>query len=117
MRDYHNFSYADIAKILGIANGSVMSRLHRARMALREILVKKGFSLGRRAMNVEQTEMNDEKFEKISGYLRWGVNSARSAKSVALLNRDLIQNIKVLYQELSMMRTEIQSLEPARTRA
>jgi len=46
LRDYHNFSYADIAKILGIANGSVMSRLHRARMALREILVKKGFSLG-----------------------------------------------------------------------
>ena len=46
LRDYHNFSYADIAKILGIASGSVMSRLHRARMALREILIKKGFSLG-----------------------------------------------------------------------
>ncbi|WP_444995922.1 RNA polymerase sigma factor [Aliikangiella sp. IMCC44359] len=46
LRDYHNFSYADIAKILGIANGSVMSRLHRARMALREILIKEGFSLG-----------------------------------------------------------------------
>ena len=46
LRDYHNFSYADIAKILGIANGSVMSRLHRARMALREILIEKGFSLG-----------------------------------------------------------------------
>ncbi|WP_185964454.1 RNA polymerase sigma factor [Aliikangiella marina] len=46
LRDYHNFSYAEIARILGIANGSVMSRLHRARMALREILVKKGFSLG-----------------------------------------------------------------------
>ena len=46
LRDYHNFSYADIAKILGIADGSVMSRLHRARMALREILIQKGFSLG-----------------------------------------------------------------------
>jgi len=46
LRDYHNFSYADIAKILGIAKGSVMSRLHRARMALREILVAKGISLG-----------------------------------------------------------------------
>jgi RNA polymerase sigma-70 factor (ECF subfamily) len=46
LRDYHNFSYADIAKILGIANGSVMSRLHRARLALREILMKKGFSFG-----------------------------------------------------------------------
>ncbi len=46
LRDYHNFSYADIARILGIAEGSVMSRLHRARMALREILVRKGFALG-----------------------------------------------------------------------
>ena len=46
LRDYHNFSYADIAKILAIAKGSVMSRLHRARMALREILVAKGISLG-----------------------------------------------------------------------
>lgn len=46
LRDYHNFSYADIAHILGIASGSVMSRLHRARMALREILISQGISLG-----------------------------------------------------------------------
>lgn len=46
LRDYHNFSYTEIAKILGIAKGSVMSRLHRARMALREILVSKGVTLG-----------------------------------------------------------------------
>lgn len=46
LRDYHNFSYADIAKILGIAKGSVMSRLHRSRMVLRDILVSKGISLG-----------------------------------------------------------------------
>lgn len=45
LRDYHNFSYVDIAKILSIANGSVMSRLHRARMALREILISKGITM------------------------------------------------------------------------
>ncbi len=39
LRDYHNFSYAQIARILEIAPGTVMSRIHRARMALREILV------------------------------------------------------------------------------
>lgn len=33
LKDFHNFSYADVASILGIAKGSVMSRLHRARQA------------------------------------------------------------------------------------
>ncbi len=46
LRDYHNFSYSDIAKILGIAQGSVMSRLHRSRMVLRKILIDQGVSLG-----------------------------------------------------------------------
>lgn len=39
LKDYHSFSYAEIAEILGIAKGSVMSRLHRARMALKAQLV------------------------------------------------------------------------------
>jgi len=38
LRDYMDLSYGEIADVLGIAPGTVMSRLHRARMALREVL-------------------------------------------------------------------------------
>ena len=38
LRDYHGFRYAEIASILEIPLGSVMSRLHRARVALRKRL-------------------------------------------------------------------------------
>jgi RNA polymerase sigma-70 factor (ECF subfamily) len=34
LRDYMDLSYADLADVLGIAPGTVMSRLHRARVAL-----------------------------------------------------------------------------------
>lgn len=43
LRDYHDLTYAEIAKVLGIPIGTVMSRLHAARKALREILVADGF--------------------------------------------------------------------------
>lgn len=41
LRDYHGHSYDDIAEILSVPKGTVMSRLHRARLALREALSDK----------------------------------------------------------------------------
>ena len=37
LRDYLDLSYADIGAVLGVAPGTVMSRLHRARTALKEV--------------------------------------------------------------------------------
>lgn len=42
LRDYMDLSYAEIADVLEIASGTVMSRLHRARMALKEELTSHG---------------------------------------------------------------------------
>lgn len=38
LRDYLDLSYAELADILDIAPGTVMSRIHRARLALKEVL-------------------------------------------------------------------------------
>ena len=42
LRDYLDLSYAEIAAVLGVAQGTVMSRLHRARLALKEALENNG---------------------------------------------------------------------------
>ncbi len=42
LRDYLDLSYAEIADALDISKGTVMSRLHRARLALKEALEKNG---------------------------------------------------------------------------
>ena len=42
LRDYMDLSYAEIADVLEIARGTVMSRLHRARLALKEELFHHG---------------------------------------------------------------------------
>jgi len=38
LRDYLDLSYAEVADVLNIAPGTVMSRIHRARLALRDVL-------------------------------------------------------------------------------
>jgi RNA polymerase sigma-70 factor (ECF subfamily) len=42
LRDYMDLSYAEIAVALEIARGTVMSRLHRARLALKEEMISHG---------------------------------------------------------------------------
>ena len=36
LRDFHSLSYAEIAEVMEIQAGTVMSRLHRARKELRQ---------------------------------------------------------------------------------
>jgi RNA polymerase sigma-70 factor (ECF subfamily) len=45
MRDIEELDTAETAALLGIATGAVKTRLHRARMALRELLVREAVAL------------------------------------------------------------------------
>ncbi|WP_028775395.1 RNA polymerase sigma factor [Shimazuella kribbensis] len=42
LREVHGYSYQDIAEIMGVPEGTVKSRIHHARLTLREELKKEG---------------------------------------------------------------------------
>jgi RNA polymerase sigma-70 factor (ECF subfamily) len=48
LADVEGFNYREIAAIMGVPAGTVMSRLHRARHRLRELLPEYALRVGRR---------------------------------------------------------------------
>ncbi len=42
LRDYHDLSYREIAEVLSVPQGTVMSRLHAARAKLRDVIRAEG---------------------------------------------------------------------------
>lgn len=44
LSDINEYSYKEIAELLNVPLGTVMSRIHRARQTLRKILTEKGYS-------------------------------------------------------------------------
>jgi RNA polymerase sigma-70 factor, ECF subfamily len=54
LRDYHGLAYREIAEILAIPTGTVMSRLHAARGRLRQILIARPDDHGQDGTNRER---------------------------------------------------------------
>ena len=56
LRDYHDMPYAEIAEVLQIPRGTLMSRLHRGRNMLREAVLA---CMGRGALTGREDEHHD----------------------------------------------------------
>jgi RNA polymerase sigma-70 factor (ECF subfamily) len=63
LADVEGFSYKEIAEIVGIPAGTVMSRLHRGRKLLREKLADYARELGYTTGSTDATEATDAKEE------------------------------------------------------
>jgi len=59
-------------------------------------------------VNLEQSNFNDEKFERLSGYLDGELTQQEAQKVALLVETD--PEYKKLYEELTLMRHEVQSL-------
>jgi RNA polymerase sigma-70 factor (ECF subfamily) len=63
LADVEGFSYKEIAEIVGIPAGTVMSRLHRGRKLLREKLADYARELGYTTGAADTTDATDAKEE------------------------------------------------------